>query len=92
MMTKNELKKSQRQLRREFLQRSIASGTAAYAALSLSSSAHAAGDDLLKIGLIGCGGRGTGAALNALGADKNCKTCGDGRRLQRSPAKQSGRC
>ena len=34
---------------------------------------HAAGNDLLKIGLVGCGGRGTGAAVNALGADKNCK-------------------
>lgn len=31
--------------------------------------AHAAGDDFqIRIGLIGCGGRGTGAALNALGA------------------------
>ena len=26
-----------------------------------------------RIGLIGCGGRGTGAAENALRADKNCK-------------------
>ena len=34
---------------------------------------HAAGDDTLKVGLIGCGGRGTGAALNALAADKNVK-------------------
>ncbi len=29
--------------------------------------------DTLKIGLIGCGGRGTGAALQALNADKNIK-------------------
>ena len=41
--------------------------------LSIARGAHAAGDDLLKIGLIGCGGRGSGAAVNALGADKNCK-------------------
>jgi predicted dehydrogenase len=41
--------------------------------LSIGRSAHAAGNDLLKVGLIGCGGRGTGAAMNALGADKNCK-------------------
>ena len=41
--------------------------------LSIGRSAHAAGDDLLRIGLVGCGGRGTGAAVNALGADKNCK-------------------
>ena len=31
------------------------------------------GSDMLKIGLIGCGGRGTGAAGNAMTADKNAK-------------------
>lgn len=31
---------------------------------------HAAGSDTIKIGLIGCGGRGTGAATQALAADK----------------------
>lgn len=41
--------------------------------LVLSRSAHAAGSDLLKIGLIGCGGRGTGALLNALAADAHTK-------------------
>ena len=35
--------------------------------------AHAAGDDTLKIGLIGCGGRGTGAVGNAFAADPNTK-------------------
>jgi predicted dehydrogenase len=52
--------------RREFL---AASAVAATAAPSI----YAAGDDLLKIGLIGCGSRGTGAAVNALQADKNVK-------------------
>ncbi|QJW96786.1 Gfo/Idh/MocA family protein [Frigoriglobus tundricola] len=33
----------------------------------------AAGSDVLKVGLIGCGARGTGAAVNALQADKNVK-------------------
>lgn len=32
---------------------------------------HAAPDDPVRIGLIGCGGRGTGAALDALGAATN---------------------
>ncbi len=32
-----------------------------------------AGSDLLRIGLIGCGARGTGAAAQALAADKNVK-------------------
>jgi predicted dehydrogenase len=36
--------------------------------------AHAAGaDDTIKVALIGCGGRGTGAATQALNADKNVK-------------------
>jgi predicted dehydrogenase len=34
-------------------------------------SAHAAPDDPIKIGLIGCGGRGTGAALDAVNAATN---------------------
>ena len=61
--------------RRDFLKTSsaLAAAGALAGGLSLGRSAHAAGDDLLKIGLVGCGGRGTGAAVNALGADKNCK-------------------
>ena len=46
---------------------------AAAATLELSSVAHAAGSDTLKVGLVGCGGRGTGAAEQALAADKNVK-------------------
>src|SRR6185436_15446896 len=56
--------------RREFL------GTAATAAAASALHVplvHAGGDDVLKIGLIGCGGRGTGAAEQALNADKNVK-------------------
>ena len=34
---------------------------------------HAASGDTLRVGLIGCGGRGTGAASQALRADKNVK-------------------
>ena len=56
--------------RRGFLQASAA--TAVTSAI-LAPSVHAAGSDLLKVALVGCGGRGTGAAINALGADKNVK-------------------
>ncbi len=56
--------------RRDFLAASAA--TAAGAAL-LVPHVHAAGSDILKIGLIGCGGRGTGAAAQALNADPNVK-------------------
>lgn len=61
--------------RRDFLKTTstLAAAGALAGGLSIGRSVHAAGDDLLKIGLIGCGGRGTGAAVNALEADKNCK-------------------
>ncbi len=60
--------------RREFLRTSTAvAGGALLGGLSLARSAHAAGSDLLKVGLIGCGGRGSGAAGNALNADAGAK-------------------
>ena len=51
--------------RRTFLGRSAASA-AGLAALSAARMAHAAADDTLKIVLVGCGGRGTGACVQAL--------------------------
>ncbi len=61
--------------RRDFLKTSTAAivGGAAAANLLVSRTAHAAGDDTLKIGLIGCGGRGTGAVGNAFAADANTR-------------------
>jgi predicted dehydrogenase len=60
--------------RREFLQTSTAAlSAAAIAQLSLSSGVYAAGDDVIKVGLIGCGGRGTGAAGQALSTEGNVK-------------------
>lgn len=57
--------------RREFLKRSaVAAGAVASLHSGLSRSVHAAGSDLLKIALIGCGGRGTGAANDCLNAAK----------------------
>jgi predicted dehydrogenase len=47
--------------------------SAALAALGLTGGVHAAADETLKVGLIGCGGRGTGAASQALRADRNVK-------------------
>lgn len=58
--------------RRHFMQTSVAlaaTGAAVGASLAVPRAVHAAGDDILKIGLIGCGGRGTGAAGQALEAD-----------------------
>lgn len=51
--------------RRDFLKGAAATGGAA-AALSIARAAHAAGDDTIKIALVGCGGRGTGACAQAL--------------------------
>jgi predicted dehydrogenase len=54
--------------RRHFLRASTAAGV-----LAVAPSVHAAGNDLLRVGLIGCGSRGTGAASQALRADKNVR-------------------
>ena len=59
--------------RREFLQHAAVLGTATCGALSLARSAHAAGSDVIKVGLIGCGGRGSGAAANAMNAGKDVR-------------------
>ena len=61
--------------RRCFLKRSsiIAAGTVIASSLSFPRSVHAGGNDVLKVGLVGCGGRGTGAAAEALTGDKNTK-------------------
>src|SRR5437667_1533121 len=41
--------------------------------VTLLSNVHAAGGDKIKVGLIGCGGRGSGAADNVLHAAPNVK-------------------
>ncbi|MGA2499311.1 MAG: Gfo/Idh/MocA family oxidoreductase [Tepidisphaeraceae bacterium] len=51
----------------------IKTSAAAIAALSVARSAHAAGSDTIKIGMIGCGGRCTGAAHDAMTADPGIK-------------------
>jgi predicted dehydrogenase len=59
--------------RRAFLKTSLVAGSAAAANVLVSRMAHAAGSDVLKIGLVGCGGRGTGAVGNAFEADPHTK-------------------
>jgi predicted dehydrogenase len=56
--------------RRSFLKHSTlaAAGAAAASQLPFVVTTHAAPDDPIRIGVIGCGGRGGGAALDALGA------------------------
>ena len=53
--------------RRDFLRTSsVAVGGALLGKISVERGAHAAGDDTVKLALIGCGGRGTGATGQAL--------------------------
>jgi len=51
--------------RRDFLKASAAT----VAGLSIARVAHAAGDNVIKIGMVGCGGRCAGAAADAMNAD-----------------------
>jgi predicted dehydrogenase len=57
--------------RRDFLKGSTAAVVAGTLAgqMALAPRVFAAGSDVLKVGLVGCGGRGTGAASQALHAD-----------------------
>ncbi len=52
--------------RREFIQRSGGVLTGAALASAITTRAYASEDNTIKIALVGCGGRGTGAAVNAL--------------------------
>ena len=59
--------KNKQESRRQFLK---VSGLAAAGTVLAASTAHAAGTDTIKVGIIGCGGRGSGAAENVLSAAK----------------------
>ena len=60
--------------RRDFIRHS-ATGVSAgvVAGIAMPRAVHAGGSDILKIGLVGCGGRGQGAVENALAADPQTK-------------------
>jgi len=59
--------------RRDFLQKASAAAGAAFTVpyLAFPQKSFAANDGTLRVGLVGCGGRGSGAADQALKADKN---------------------
>ena len=62
--------------RRNFIKDSsliIAGGAVVGGNLSLARAAHAYGDDTIRLGLIGCGGRGTGAASQAMNTKGSTK-------------------
>jgi len=62
---------SSQETRREFIKTSAAAALAAPFVLTSSALGQDSPGETLRIGLIGCGGRGSGAAAQALSADKN---------------------
>lgn len=60
--------------RRDFLKTSaVVVSAAAVGSLDISRSAYAAGSDLLRVGVIGCGSRNAGAGAQALAADSGAR-------------------
>jgi len=78
--------------RRDFLKASTLSavGGGLLGSLALPAGAYAKGDDTIKIGLVGCGGRGTGAAAQALSTAGNVKLVALGDAFQ-EPAESAHR-
>lgn len=60
---------SRRPSRRDFLKTTVAAGVTAFGGLAITKNAHAAGSDTIRIGMIGCGSRCSGAAINAMTVD-----------------------
>ncbi|PQO30234.1 gfo/Idh/MocA family oxidoreductase [Bremerella cremea] len=78
-MSKKESKKKSdaaQTSRRDFIKTGssmLVAGGAIAGSLSIAQSAHAFGSDQIKIGLVGCGGRGTGAADQAMNTEGETK-------------------
>ncbi len=74
MSTRPNSSSSDRPSRRDFLvQSGVVAGTTLAGSLAASRGVHAAGSDALRIGLMGCGGRGAGAVRSALSVDPSAK-------------------
>ena len=74
-MSKSDHNEEPTSSRREFLKTSTVAAVGATIAANFSTipGAYAAGSDEIRIGLIGCGGRGTGAAINAMASAPGVK-------------------
>jgi len=60
--------------RRDFLKAStVAASAAVSGSLAIGHKVFAAGSDIIRVGMVGCGGRNTGAASQALTADKGAR-------------------
>ena len=70
----NESDKGAGTTRRDFLKAStVAASAAVSGALGINHSVFAAGSDIIRVGMVGCGGRNTGAAAQALTADPGAR-------------------
>jgi predicted dehydrogenase len=70
----NKSHKGRGTTRRDFLKGSAAAASVAVSsALDISRSVFAAGSDIIRVGMIGCGGRNAGAAAEALTADSGSR-------------------
>ena len=59
--------------RRTFVKNSSLAAGGIMLSSQLAAKAHISGSDVIRVGLIGCGGRGTGAAVQALSSGQNVK-------------------
>lgn len=74
MKSSADFDKSKGTTRRDFLKRSaVAASVTVSGANFIAGNAYAAGSDILRVGMIGCGGRNTGAAVEALTADPGAR-------------------
>jgi myo-inositol 2-dehydrogenase/D-chiro-inositol 1-dehydrogenase len=73
-MTQQQSSHGQGMSRRAFIQKTaVATSVMGVSGLTLQRSAHAAGSDVIRVGVVGCGGRGAGAAINAMNADPSVR-------------------
>jgi len=74
MARANQSDKGAGTTRRDFLKAStVAASAAVSGALGINHSVFAAGSDIIRVGMVGCGGRCTGAAAQALTADSGAR-------------------
>jgi len=73
MNTQNPIQESKSVSRRDFIHTSTMAASGIALGLSVERAAHAGSSDIIRVGMIGCGGRNAGAASQALAADPGAR-------------------